>query len=164
MSLSHTDEFMDNLMNTCWEGRIIDIRILRDGIELPAPQTPGSAAVDLQAAVDESIVLHPGQCERIPTGIAIHIENSGLAGFVYGRSGMGLIGVRPANCVGVIDSDYQGEITVAMINDANETRYIQPGQRIAQLVIAPVFTPQWRLVESFKPSVRGSGGFGSTGN
>jgi dUTP pyrophosphatase len=145
------------------EVKILDARI---GREFPLPQyaTPGSAGLDLRACVDDTLGLAPGQTELIPTGIAIHIADPGLAATILPRSGLGhKHGIVLGNLVGLIDSDYQGPLMVSCWN-RGETRFeIQPGERIAQLVFVPVVQAEFSIVEEFAASERGAGGFGHSG-
>ncbi|MFY9810088.1 dUTP diphosphatase [Aquabacterium sp.] len=144
----------------------VDIRILdaRVGDALPAYATPGSAGLDLRACVDTPVVLEPGQAQLIPTGLAMHLGDPGLAAMILPRSGLGhKHGIVLGNLVGLIDSDYQGPLMVSCWNRGSEPFTIQPLERIAQLVIVPVVQAQFRLVDSFDASERGEGGFGSTG-
>ena len=131
---------------------------------LPAYATPGSAGLDLRACVPQALVLQPGQCELIPTGIAIHIGDPNLAAVILPRSGLGhKHGVVLGNLVGLIDSDYQGPLMVSCWNRGTQPFTLEPLERLAQLVIVPVMQARFDLVESFEASNRGSGGFGSTG-
>lgn len=144
----------------------VDIRILdaRVADALPAYATPGSAGLDLRACIAEAIVLEPGQTHLIPTGLAIHLGDPGLAAMILPRSGLGhKHGIVLGNLVGLIDSDYQGPLMVSCWNRGSEPFTIQPLERIAQLIIVPVVQAQFRLVDSFDTSQRGEGGFGSTG-
>ncbi len=144
----------------------VDIRILdpRMAEALPAYATPGSAGLDLRAALDQPIVLQPGQTELIPTGLSMHLGNPGLAAMILPRSGLGhKHGIVLGNLVGLIDSDYQGPLMVSCWNRGAQAFTIQPMERIAQLVIVPVVQASFRLVDSFDASERGEGGFGSTG-
>jgi len=144
----------------------VDIRILDARVvdALPAYATPGSAGLDLRACVDEPVVLEPGQAQLIPTGLAMHLGDPGLAAMILPRSGLGhKHGIVLGNLVGLIDSDYQGPLMVSCWNRGSEPFTIQPLERIAQLVIVPVVQAQFRQVESFDASERGEGGFGSTG-
>lgn len=144
----------------------VDIRILdaRVGDALPAYATPGSAGLDLRACVDAPLVLAPGQAQLIPTGLAMHLGDPGLAAMILPRSGLGhKHGIVLGNLVGLIDSDYQGPLMVSCWNRGSEPFTIQPLERIAQLVIVPVVQAQFRQVDSFDASERGEGGFGSTG-
>ncbi|MFN2348326.1 MAG: dUTP diphosphatase [Thioalkalivibrio sp.] len=145
------------------EVKILDPRIGHD-IPLPTHATPGSAGMDLRACVDEALTLSPGDTQLIPTGIAIHIADPGLAAMILPRSGLGhKHGIVLGNLVGLIDSDYQGQLFVSCWNRGREPFVIQPGERIAQLVIVPVVQAQFEVVESFEESHRGEGGFGSSG-
>jgi dUTP pyrophosphatase len=144
----------------------VDIRILdpRMAEALPAYATPGSAGLDLRAALDQPIVLQPGQAELIPTGLSMHLGDPGLAAMILPRSGLGhKHGIVLGNLVGLIDSDYQGPLMVSCWNRGSQAFTIQPMERIAQLVIVPVVQASFRLVDSFEASQRGEGGFGSTG-
>ena len=141
--------------------KILDAR-LRD--QLPAYATPGSAGLDLRAALAEPLTLQAGQTELIPTGIAIHLADPGLAALILPRSGLGhKHGLVLGNLVGLIDSDYQGPLMVSCWNRGQAAYTLQPLERLAQLVIVPVVQAQFRVVESFEASQRGAGGFGSTG-
>lgn len=143
--------------------RILDPRIGRD-YPLPQHATPGSAGVDLRACIDAPIVLNPGNTELVATGIAIHIEDSGYAALVLPRSGLGhKHGIVLGNLVGLIDSDYQGQIFVSVWNRGQSAFTIAPGERIAQLMLVPVAQVQFDIVEEFETSERGAGGFGSSG-
>lgn len=143
--------------------RILDERI---GAEFPLPQrgTTGSAGVDLRACLDEPLQLAPGECKLISTGIAIHLGDPGLAAMLLPRSGLGhKHGIVLGNLVGLIDSDYQGEVMVSCWNRGSEVFEIEPGDRIAQLVVVPVVPVDFEVVEGFTESARGAGGFGHTG-
>ena len=144
----------------------IDLKVLdaRMAGQLPAYATPGSAGLDLRACLDTPLVLEPGQTRLIPTGLAIHIADPGLAALVLPRSGLGhKHGIVLGNLVGLIDSDYQGQLMVSCWNRGQAAFTIQPMERIAQLVIVPVVQAVFRQVEEFDLSDRGAGGFGSTG-
>ena len=146
--------------------RNIDVKILdarlRD--QLPAYATPGSAGLDLRACIDAPILLQPGQTELIPSGIAIHLDDSSLAAMVLPRSGMGhKHGIVLGNLVGLIDSDYQGQILVSLWNRGAAVFTLNPMERIAQLVVVPVVQVAFNVVDDFTQSTRGAGGFGSTG-
>ena len=148
--------------------RTLQVRILdpRIGREYPLPQyaTSGSAGVDLRACLDEAIELKPGDTQLIPSGIAIHLENPGYAAIVLPRSGLGhKHGIVLGNLVGLIDSDYQGQVFVSVWNRGQTTFTIQPGERIAQLVVVPVVQVDFEVIEEFTASERGAGGFGSSG-
>ena len=143
--------------------KILDARVGQE-IPLPEPSTPGSAGVDLRACLDETLELVPGACELIHTGLAIHLDDPGLAALILPRSGLGhQHGIVLGNLVGLIDSDYQGELLISCWNRGATTFKIQPGERIAQLVVVPVSQVNFELVESFTASDRGAGGFGHTG-
>ena len=136
------------------------------GREIPAPfyATPGSAAMDLHACVDEAVTIPAGRRAVIPTGLAIALPSADYVALVFARSGLGIKhGVAPANCVGVIDSDYRGEVMVGLQNSGKEDYTVSPGDRIAQLMITPVVQAQVRLVDELDETERGAGGFGSTG-
>jgi len=144
----------------------IDLKILdaRMAEQLPAYATPGSAGLDLRACLDAAVTLEPGQTFLVPTGLAIHIGDPGLAAVILPRSGLGhKHGVVLGNLVGLIDSDYQGQLMVSVWNRSQTAFVIQPMERIAQLVIVPVVQAQFRVVDEFGASDRGEGGFGSTG-
>ena len=140
----------------------LSVKRLTDTARLPMRQTPGSAGYDLYADVEE-LTIQPGEICRIPTGIASAIGDIHAAAFIYARSGIASkFGVSPANCVGVIDSDYRGEIQVPLMNHGKEPFVIRRGDRIAQLLFAPVFLPELLECESLDETARGAGGFGST--
>ncbi|CDG89583.1 dUTP diphosphatase [Xenorhabdus bovienii] len=146
----------------------IDVKILdpRIGQEFPLPTyaTPGSAGLDLRACLDNAVELAPGQTEFLPTGIAIHIADEQLAAVILPRSGLGhKHGVVLGNLVGLIDSDYQGQLMVSVWNRGDKMFIIEPGERIAQMVFVPVVQAEFNLVEDFETSKRGSGGFGHSG-
>jgi dUTP pyrophosphatase len=131
---------------------------------LPAYATPGSAGLDLRACLDKSLVLEPGQAALIPTGLAVHIGDPGLAAMLLPRSGLGhKHGIVLGNLVGLIDSDYQGPLMVSCWNRGSAAYTVQPFERIAQMVIVPVVQARFERVDAFTDSTRGSGGFGSTG-
>ena len=131
---------------------------------LPAYATDGSAGMDLRACLDAPIVLEPGQTVLIPTGLALYIGDPGLAATILPRSGLGhKHGIVLGNLVGLIDSDYQGELLISCWNRGQHAYTVQPGERIAQLVIVPVVQPTLRVVEDFVATARGSGGFGHSG-
>ena len=136
------------------------------GTEIPLPYyaTPGSAAMDLHACLDGAVTIPAGERRVIPTGLAIALPSADYVALVFARSGLGIKhGVAPANCVGVIDSDYRGEILVGLQNSGGSEFTIQPGDRIAQLMVVPVVQPRLRLVDELDETDRGAGGFGSTG-
>ena len=143
--------------------KILDPRIGRE-IPLPAYATEGSAGLDLRACLDEALELQPGQTELIPTGLAIHIADPGMAAMILPRSGLGhKHGIVLGNLVGLIDSDYQGQLFVSCWNRGQTTFRIEIGERMAQLVLVPVLQAQFNIVEDFSDSHRGDGGFGSSG-
>lgn len=136
------------------------------GTDIPLPfyATPGSAAMDLHACIDETVTIPSGGRSMIPTGLAIALPSPDYVALVYARSGLGIkYGVAPANCVGVIDSDYRGEIIVGLQNSGESDFTVRPGDRIAQLMVAPVVRASLRMVEELDETARGAGGFGSTG-
>ncbi|MBM3377112.1 MAG: dUTP diphosphatase [Betaproteobacteria bacterium] len=141
--------------------RILDER-LRGG--LPSYATPGSAGLDLRAALESALVLQPGQTELIPTGLSIYIADPGFAGLILPRSGLGhKHGIVLGNLVGLIDADYQGPLMVSAWNRGQSAFTIEPMERLAQLVIVPVVQARFEVVDAFESSQRGQGGFGSTG-
>ena len=145
---------------------LIDVKLLdaRMAAQLPGYATPGSAGLDLRACLDAPLRLAPGQCELVSTGLAIHISDPGLAALILPRSGLGhKHGIVLGNLVGLIDSDYQGPLMVSAWNRGTADYTLQPMERLAQLVIVPVVQAQFRVVDDFESSARGSGGFGSTG-
>jgi len=144
----------------------IDVKILdpRMHEQLPAYATPGAAGLDLRACLAEALVLNPGQTELIPTGIAIHLADPGYAALILPRSGLGhKHGIVLGNLVGLIDSDYQGQLFVSCWNRGQTAFTINPMERIAQLVVVPVVQAEFNIVDEFADSERGAGGFGSTG-
>ena len=144
----------------------IDVKVLdvRMAEYLPAYATPGSAGLDLRACLDAPLTLAPGSAALIPTGLAVHIGNPGLAAMLLPRSGLGhKHGIVLGNLVGLIDSDYQGPLMVSCWNRSSVAYTVQPLERIAQMVIVPVVQASFRRVEEFDTSARGEGGFGSTG-
>ena len=133
-------------------------------IPLPFYATPGSAAMDLHACMEEAVVIPAGGRKVIPTGIAIALPSAEYVALVFARSGLGIKhGIAPANCVGVIDSDYRGEILVGLQNSGDADYVIQPADRIAQLMVVPVVQAQVKMVDQLDETQRGAGGFGSTG-
>jgi len=145
----------------------VDIKILdaRMAQQLPAYATPGSAGLDLRACLDAPLCLAPGACELVPTGIAIYLRDPGYAALILPRSGLGhKQGIVLGNLVGLIDSDYQGQLMVSAWNRSSHAYILEPMARMAQLVIVPVVQARFRLVSEFPPSARGEGGYGSTGS
>jgi dUTP pyrophosphatase len=143
------------------EVRILDARIRAS---LPHYATPGAAGLDLRACLDAPLTLQPGDSQLVPSGIAIHLGDAGLAAVVLPRSGLGAKhGIVLGNLVGLIDSDYQGQIFVSVWNRGKTAFTVQPLERIAQLVVVPVVQVEFEVVEQFAASTRGAGGFGSTG-
>lgn len=141
----------------------IDIRILDPRVQLKYG-SEGAAGLDLQACIDAPLLLAPGESAMVGTGIAIHIAHPTYAGMILPRSGLGSKhGIVLGNTVGLIDSDYQGQLICCLWNRSAQPYTIEPLQRIAQLVIVPVRRPQWRVVSEFQASDRGEGGFGSSG-
>ena len=142
--------------------KILDARLMQ---QLPAYATPGSAGLDLRACLDQPLTLQPGSCELIPTGLAIHLCDPGYAGLILPRSGLGhKHGIVLGNLVGLIDSDYQGQLLVSAWNRSTQAFTIEPMERLAQLVVVPVVQAQFQVVQEFAAtSARGAGGYGSTG-
>lgn len=140
-------------------------RLIGNSIPLPEYATDGSAALDLRACLDQSVTVHPGETVTIPSGIAISIHDPGLVAILAPRSGLGIKhGIVLANTIGVIDSDYQGEIKIGIHNQGSEAYTIQPGERVCQMLFMPVVQATLKLVEQFsKETERGGGGFGHTG-
>lgn len=146
------------------QAKVLDPRLGRDW-PLPTYATQGSAGLDLRAMLDQSLTLQPGETRLLPTGLAIHVADPGLAALILPRSGLGhKHGIVLGNLVGLIDSDYQGELMVSCWNRGQAAFTIEPGERIAQLVLVPVLQAQLEIVEAFDGSQRGAGGFGHTGS
>lgn len=144
----------------------IDIKIkkLREDAKIPKYATAGSAAADICYAGDGDVVILPGECRMIPTGFAISVGRGDVAAFIYARSGLASkSGIAPANCVGVIDSDYRGEVKVALRNHSAEPFTVSPGDRVAQLLFAPVIQASFEETDELDETERADGGFGSTG-
>ncbi|EHY30808.1 MAG: dUTP diphosphatase [Sutterella parvirubra] len=144
----------------------IDLKVLDERMRahLPAYATPGSAGLDLRALLDAPITIAPGETVLVRTGLAIHIGAPGYAAVILPRSGLGhKKGIVLGNLVGLIDSDYQGELMISTWNRGQEPFVLEPFERLAQLVVMPVVQPQFKLVDEFVESERGTGGFGSTG-
>lgn len=143
--------------------KILDSRIGTD-YPLPSYATSGSAGLDLRACLDEALTLEPGQTELLPTGMAIHIDDPSLCAMILPRSGLGhKHGIVLGNLVGLIDSDYQGQLFVSCWNRGQNSFVVEPGERIAQLVLVPVVQADFEVVDEFSESHRGEGGFGSSG-
>ena len=141
----------------------INIKLVRDGAKVPTYGSASAAGADLYACVDKRTAIWPGDTVAIPTGVAVEIPD-GYAGLIYARSGLSCKkGLAPANKVGVIDSDYRGEMVVMLYNQGKETQFIENGDRIAQFVITPVVQGMFNVVDELSDTNRGSGGFGSTG-
>ncbi|NPT60498.1 dUTP diphosphatase [Paraburkholderia elongata] len=141
--------------------KILDAR-MRD--QLPAYATTGSAGLDLRACLDEPLTLKPGETALVPTGLAIHVADPGYAALILPRSGLGhKHGIVLGNLVGLIDSDYQGQLMISTWNRGETTFVLNPMERLAQLVIVPVVQAEFNIVDDFETSERGNGGFGSTG-
>ena len=143
--------------------KILDSRL---GTKFPLPEyaTEGSAGMDLPACIDEAVTISPGETRLIPTGFAMHMEETGLAAVILPRSGLGhKHGIVLGNLVGLIDSDYQGELKVSCWNRGNTEFTVKPGERICQMIIVPVLQATYEIVEEFDESERGAGGFGHTG-
>ena len=146
--------------------RNIDVRLLDARLResMPAYATPGAAGLDLRACLDEPLLLTPGATHLVPTGLAIHLADPGMAALILPRSGLGhKHGIVLGNLVGLIDSDYQGQLMVSCWNRGSAPFTIAPMERIAQLVVVPVLQVGFNVVENFEHSDRGAGGFGSTG-
>ena len=144
----------------------LDVRILDERLreQMPAYATPGSAGLDLRACLEEPLTLAPNAWQLVPTGMAIHLGHPGYAALILPRSGLGhKHGIVLGNLVGLIDSDYQGQLMVSAWNRSDTAFTIEPMERIAQLVIVPVVQAEFRIVEAFPPTERGVGGYGSTG-
>ena len=141
----------------------IRVKILKQGATLPTYGTAEAAGADLYACLDEKLTIAPGESAFIPTGIALEVPK-GCAGLIYARSGMACKrGLAPANKVGVVDSDYRGEITVVLHNHGQAPQEIENGERIAQFIITPVLTPAYEVADELSDTLRNTGGFGSTG-
>ena len=144
----------------------LEVKILNEKIrdQLPRYATPGSAGLDLRACIDEAVTVNPGDTKLIPTGMAIHLGDPGYAALILPRSGLGhRHGIVLGNLVGLIDSDYQGELMVSCWNRGQAAFMLEPMERLAQLVVVPVIQVDMQVVDNFEQSHRGEGGFGSTG-
>lgn len=143
---------------------VLKIKKLRDDAKIPFRATDGSAGMDLYACIDEAVEIMPHEIRVIPTGIAIELESADYVAYIYARSGLAIKnGIAPANCVGVIDSDYRGEVCVGLLNQTEKAFTVNPEERIAQMVISPVILPTIEVVDELSNTQRGAGGFGSTG-
>lgn len=143
----------------------LKIKKLKPNAKIPKRATNGSAGMDLYACIDDSITLAPGQLAMVPTGLAIELPDNTSAAFLYARSGLGVKhGICLSNGVGVIDSDYRGEVCVGLCNVSDKPYVIAPDERVAQMVIAPVITPEIVEADELGDTQRGEGGFGSTGS
>ena len=141
----------------------VRVKLLKQGAKLPTYGTLEAAGADLYACLEQNVTIEPGQSAFIPTGIALEVPR-GCAGLIYARSGMACKrGLAPANKVGVVDSDYRGEITVVLYNHGKIPQTIENGERIAQFIITPVLTPAYEVVRELSDTHRNTGGFGSTG-
>lgn len=150
-------------MKKSFQVKVLDKRLGND-IPMPHYGTEGSAGLDLRACLEDTLVLNPGETKLIPTGMSIYIEDTGLAAMILPRSGLGhKHGIVLGNLVGLIDSDYQGELMVSCWNRGDKPFTMEIGERIAQLVIVPVVQAEYNFVEEFEATDRGEGGFGSTG-
>lgn len=143
---------------------VLKVKRVREGAKLPVRATEGSAGYDLYACIGEPLVIQPGQVQKVPTGIAIELADENCVALVFARSSMGVkYGVIPANAVGVIDSDYRGEVCVFLRNHSDAPYTVQPQDRVAQLVVMPVLLPEIEEASELSDTARGQGGFGSTG-
>ena len=144
---------------------VLKIKKLRENAKIPYRATTGSAGMDLYACTDDPVTIEPHQIAVIPTGIAIELESADYVANIFARSGLAIKhGLAPANCVGVIDSDYRGEVCVGLVNQTDQPYTVQPDERIAQMVISPVILPDIEVVDELSDTVRAGGGFGSTGS
>ena len=140
------------------------IKKLNDNAIVPKQQTTGSAGYDLSACIDSPVTINPGEIAKVPTGLSVALDENNAVILIYARSSLATkFGITLANCVGVVDSDYRGEIIVAMINQGKAPYTINNGERIAQMVITPIFTPEIIETDELSETERGTGGFGSTG-
>ena len=143
---------------------VLKIKKLRENAKIPFRATIGSAGMDLYACIDAPVTVAPHEIAVIPTGIAIELESADQVAYIFARSGLAIKhGVAPANCVGVIDSDYRGEVCVGLVNQTDNPYTVEPDERIAQMVISPVILPDIEVVGELGGTARGGGGFGSTG-
>ncbi|MBQ3329758.1 MAG: dUTP diphosphatase [Ruminococcus sp.] len=143
---------------------VLKVKKLRENARVPFQATAGAAGMDLYACIDEAVTIKPHEIKVIPTGIAIALESAEYVAYIFARSGLAIKhGIAPANCVGVIDSDYRGEVCVGLVNQTETTFTVNPDERIAQMVISPVVLPTIETVDELGETDRGAGGFGSTG-
>ena len=143
---------------------VLKIKKLRDDAKIPFRATDGSAGMDLYACIDEAVEIRQQEIRVMPRGFAIELESADYVAYIYARSGLAIKnGIAPANCVGVIDSDYRGEICVGLLNQTEKAFTVNPEERIAQMVISPVILPTIEVVDELSNTQRGAGGFGSTG-
>ena len=143
---------------------VLKIKRVRENAQLPQRATDGSAGFDLRACIEEPLVIQPGEMGKLPTGLAIELADNNQVALIVARSSMGVKhGVIPANAVGVIDSDYRGEVCIFLRNYSDAPYTVQPQDRVAQLLVMPVALPEVQEVEQLSDTVRGEGGFGSTG-
>ena len=143
---------------------IIKIKKINEKAIIPTRATEGSAGLDLYACIEEDVVIKPQGLVKIPTGISIQLESNNFGAFIYARSGLGIkYGITLSNGVGVVDSDYRGEICVGLCNVSDKEYVVKSGERVAQMIIMPIVVPQIEEVEEIEESARGEGGFGSTG-
>ena len=143
---------------------VLKIKKLRDNAHIPYRATAGSAGMDLYACIDEPVPIPPHEIRLIPTGIALALESADYVAYLFARSGLAIKhGLAPANCVGVIDSDYRGEVCVGLLNQTDQPFTVRPDERIAQMVISPVILPEIEVTDDLGETDRGAGGFGSTG-
>ena len=143
---------------------VIKIKKLKENARTPFRATEGSAGMDLYACIDDAVIIPPHEIRVLPTGFAIELESADYVAYIFARSGLAVKhGIAPANCVGVIDSDYRGEVCVGLVNQTDQAFTVMPGERIAQMVISPVILPQIEIVDELSDTDRGAGGFGSTG-
>lgn len=144
--------------------QMLKVKKVRENAQMIQRATKGSAGMDLRACIDEPVTINPREIKAIPTGLAIALESEQYVAYIYARSGLAIKhGITLANCVGVIDSDYRGEVCVGLTNISDEPYTIEPQERIAQLVIAPVCVCEAMEVDELSDTQRGAGGFGSTG-
>ena len=166
LAMTMVDILLCKAKALCYNGTMehLPIKLLRPNARLPERKTGGSVGFDISACLDESVVIAPGETRMVGSGIAIALQ-PGYAAFIYARSGLGIKhGMIPANCVGVIDSDYRGEVIVGLKNTSDEPFTVNDSDRIAQMVVSKCELPELSQCEDLDDTVRGGGGFGSTGN